>query len=143
VEKLSAPRQEVRRGRQKKGRMTERKRSAKVADLIRKEISEILLRSIKDPRIGFVTVTRVKVSDDCRSARVYFSVVGSEEERKRSLEGLDSAKGFLRKELGRRVSLRYTPDLIFQFDPSIEYAIHMEEVFHHLREEREKGEDED
>jgi len=123
--------------------MTEGKRSDKVADLIRKEISEMLLRSTKDPRIGFVTVTRVKVSDDCRSARVYVSVVGSEEEQRRSLEGLGSAKGFLRKELGRRVSLRYTPDLIFQFDPSIEYAIHMEEVFHHLREERGKGEDED
>ena len=123
--------------------MKEGKRSDKVADLVQKEISEMLLRSIKDPRIGFVTVTRVKVSDDCRSARVYFSVVGSEEERNRSLEGLNSAKGFLRRELGRRVSLRYTPDLIFQFDPSVEYAIHMEEVFHHLREEKEKGEDED
>ena len=123
--------------------MTERKRSGKVADLVQKEISEMLLRSIKDPRIGFVTVTRVKVSDDCRSARIYFSVVGSEEERSRSMEGLNSAKGFLRKELGRRVSLRHTPDLIFQFDPSIEYAIHMEEMFHHLHEEREKKEDED
>ena len=123
--------------------MAEGKRSDKVADLVQKEISEMLLRSIKDPRIGFVTVTRVKVSGDCRSARVYFSIVGSEEERNRSMEGLNSAKGFLRKELGRRVSLRYTPDLIFQFDPSIEYAIHMEEVFQHLREEREKGEDED
>jgi ribosome-binding factor A len=123
--------------------MKEGKRSDKVADLVQKEISEMLLRSIKDPRIGFVTVTRVKVSDDCRLARVYFSVVGSEEERNRSVEGLNSAKGFLRKELGRRVSLRYTPDLIFQFDPSIEYAIHMEEVFQHLREEKEKDEDED
>jgi len=123
--------------------MKEGKRSDKVADLVQKEISEMLLRSIKDPRIGFVTVTRVKVSDDCRSARVYFRVVGSEEERNRSVEGLNSAKGFLRKELGRRVSLRYTPDLIFQFDPSIEYAIHMEEVFQHLREEKEKDEDED
>jgi ribosome-binding factor A len=123
--------------------MTEGKRSGKVADLVQKEVSELLLRSIKDPRIGFVTVTRVKVSDDCRSARIYFSVVGSEEERNRSMAGLNSAKGFLRKELGRRVSLRYTPDLIFQFDPSIEYAIHMEEVFHHLHGQGEKKEDED
>jgi len=121
--------------------MAEGKRSDRVADLVQKEISDMLLRSIKDPRIGFVTVTRVKVSADCRSARIYFSVVGSEEERNRSMDGLNSAKGFLRKELGRRVSLRYTPDLIFQFDPSIEYAIHMEEVFHRLHEE--KGEDED
>jgi ribosome-binding factor A len=123
--------------------MTEGKRSGKVADLVQKEISEMLLRSIKDPRIGFVTVTRVKVSDDCRSARIYFSVVGSEEERNRCMEGLNSAKGFLRKALGQRVSLRYIPDLIFQFDPSIEYAIHMEEVFHHLHGQKEKKDDED
>jgi ribosome-binding factor A len=122
--------------------MTEGKRSEKVADLIQKEISEMLLRSIKDPRIGFVTVTRVKVSEDCRFAKVYFSVVGTLDERNRSMEGLNSAKGYVRKELGRRVSLRYTPDLTFQFDPSIEYAIHMEEVFHHLH-PAEKGEDED
>jgi len=122
--------------------MSEGKRSEKVADLIRKEISEmILLKTIKDPRIGFLTITRVSVSDDCRMARVYFSVMGNQEERTRSLEGLNSAKGYVRKELGRRVSLRYTPDLIFQFDPSIEYAIHIAEVFHHLREEKKKDDE--
>ena len=124
-----------------RGTMTEGKRSEKVADLIRKEISEmILLKTIKDPRIGFLTITRVSVSDDCRMARVYFSVMGDQEERDRSLEGLNSAKGYVRKELGRRMSLRYTPDLIFQYDPSIEYAIHIDEVFHHLREEKKKDE---
>ena len=61
--------------------MTEGKRSEKVADLIRKEISEMLIRNLKDPRIGFITVTRVNVSDDCRSAKIYFSVLGSTEER--------------------------------------------------------------
>jgi ribosome-binding factor A len=119
--------------------MSEGKRSEKVADVIRKEISEmILLKTIKDPRIGFLTITRVLVSDDCRMARVYFSVMGDTDERDRSLEGLNSARGYIRKELGRRMSLRYTPDIIFQFDPSIEYAIHIDEVIHHLHEEREK-----
>jgi ribosome-binding factor A len=123
--------------------MNEGKRSEKVADLIRKEVSEMLMRSIKDPRIGFITITRVSVTDDCRSAKIYYSVMGSEAEREASLEGLTSARGYIRKELGRRVSLRYTPDIVFQFDPSIEYAIHMEEVIQHLRKERKEGGDED
>ncbi len=123
--------------------MSEGKRSEKVADLIRKEISEMLVRGIKDPRIGFVTVTRVKVTDDCRSARIYFSVMGTAEQRDRSIEGLNSARGYVRKELGRRISLRYTPEITFQFDPSIEYAIHMEEVFQHIHEESERDKDDD
>jgi len=122
--------------------MAEGKRSEKVADVIRKEISEmILLKTIKDPRIGFLTITRVSVSDDCRMARVYFSVMGDTNERNRSLEGLNSAKGYVRKELGRRMRLRYTPDIIFQFDPSIEYAIHIDEVIHQLHEARKKDDD--
>ena len=124
--------------------MTEGKRSERVADLIRKEISEmILLKTVKDPRIGFLTITRVLVSDDCRMAKVYFSVVGTDEERDRAIEGLKSAKGYVRKELGRRIGLRYTPDLVFQFDPSIEYAIHIDQVIHQLQEERKKGDDGD
>jgi len=103
----------------------------------------MLLTSIKDPRIGFVTVTRVKVTDDCRSAKIYFSVIGTTDERDRSIEGLNSAKGYVRKELGRRVSLRYTPEITFQFDPSVEYAIHMEEVFQHIHEESEGDKDDD
>jgi len=114
------------------------KRSERVADLIQKEISEMLMRSIKDPRIGFVTITRVSVTDDCRSAKIYYSVMGTPAERDESVKGLESAKGYIRRELGRRVSLRYTPEIMFQFDPSIEYAIHIEEVIQHLHQEREK-----
>ncbi len=102
--------------------MGDGKRSERVADLIQREISDLLMRS-----------TRVSVSDDCRTAKVYYSVVGSSEEREASVKGLESAKGFLRRELGKRVTLRYTPELLFQFDPSIEYAIHIEEVLRELR----------
>ena len=115
----------------------EGKRSEKVADLIHKEISEMLVKTIKDPRIGFVTITRVAVSEDYRSAKVYFSVAGTVEERQRSIEGLNSAKGYVRKELGRRVRLRYTPEILFKFDPSIEYAIHIGEVIRHLKKDEE------
>jgi ribosome-binding factor A len=121
----------------------EGKRSEKVADLIHKEISEMLVKTIKDPRIGFVTITRVWVSEDYRSAKVYFSVPGTLEERQRSMEGLNSATGYVRRELGRRIRLRYTPEILFKFDPSIEYAIHIEEVFRHLKGEEETGEDVD
>jgi ribosome-binding factor A len=120
--------------------MLEGKRSERVADLIHKEISEMLVRSIKDPRIGFVTITRVTVSDDIRLAKVYFSVTGNQAERERSLTGLNSARGFVRKELGRRMRLKHTPDITFHFDPSIEYAIHIAEVIQQLH--REEGEDE-
>lgn len=119
----------------------EGKRSEKVADLIHKEISEMLVKTIKDPRIGFVTITRVAVSEDYRSAKVYFSVTGTVEERQRSMEGLNSAKGYVRKELGRRIRLRYTPEIIFKFDPSIEYAIHIGEVIRHIKGEEETDED--
>ena len=110
----------------------EGKRSEKVADLIQREVSEMLVKSIKDPRIGFVTITRVTVSQDCRFAKIYFSVAGTLAERENSGKGLDSAKGYVRRELGRRLQLRYTPEIVFQFDPSIEYAIHMEEVIRNI-----------
>jgi ribosome-binding factor A len=121
----------------------EGKRSEKVADLIQKEISQMLVKSIKDPRIGFVTITKVSVSEDCRFAKIYFSVVGTLAERERSMKGLDSAKGFVRKELGRRIRLRYTPEILFQFDPSIEYAIHMGELIQTIQQEKEPNGDEE
>jgi len=123
----------------------EGKRSDRVADSIRKEISEMLVKTIKDPRIGFITITRVTVSEDCRLAKVYYSVVGTPEQKRQSMEGLNSARGYIRRELGHRMKLKYTPELVFQFDPSIEYAIHMGELIHHLQEERAEieGRDED
>ena len=121
----------------------EGKRSEKVADLIQKEISQMLVKSVKDPRIGFVTITRVSVSEDCRFAKIYFSVAGSLEERERSMKGLESATGYVRKELGRCIRLRYTPEILFQFDPSIEYAIHMEELIQSIHHDKESNGDEE
>ena len=120
----------------------EGRRSDKIADLIQKEVSQMLMRGLKDPRIGFVTITKVAVSEDCRTAKIYFSVTGSSEERERSTEGLNSAKGYVRKELGRRIRMKYTPEITFQFDPSIEYAIHIGEVIEQVRKEREEKKDE-
>jgi ribosome-binding factor A len=75
-------------------------------------------------------------------AKVYFSVAGPPVEKERSTNGLNSAKGYVRRELGRRMRLKYTPEIVFEFDPSIEYAIHIGEVIHRLKEERGKDGDE-
>ncbi len=121
----------------------EGKRSEKVADLIRREVSEMFVKSVKDPRIGLITITRVRLTEDCRLARIYFSVPGPAAEREKSIEGLESAKGFIRRELARRINLRYTPEIIFTFDPSIEYAIHIGKVLQSLQKEREEDSNED
>lgn len=102
----------------------------------------MLVRTVKDPRVGLITITRVKVTEDCRSARIYFSVPGADDERERSIQGLRSATGYIRRELARRINLRYTPQITFEFDPSIEYSIHIGEVLQSLQKEREESPDE-
>jgi ribosome-binding factor A len=121
----------------------EGKRSEKIADLVRKEVAEMLVKTVKDPRIGLITITRVTVTEDCRSARIHYSVSGSDEERARSMKGLESARGYIRRELARRINLRYTPEISFEFDPSIEYAIHIGEVLQSLQKTKEEDPDED
>jgi len=111
------------------------KRADRVGDAIRREISEMLIRGIKDPRVASVTITRVHISDDLRAARVYFSVMGSETDRRESLEGLNSAKGYIKREMGRRIHLRYVPDLVFEYDPSVEYADHINRLIQDLQHE--------
>ena len=96
--------------------------------MIKEEISQIFLRELKDPRIGFVTITKVAVSDDLRVARVYYSVFGGEEQKEESHQGLESAKGYIKRELGRRVRLKYIPEIHFLFDDSLEYGEHIEEL---------------
>lgn len=110
--------------------------------MVRKEVAEMFVKTIKDPRIGLITITRVTVTEDCRSARIHYSVPGPAEERTRSMKGLDSAKGYIRRELARRINLRYTPEISFEFDPSIEYAIHIGEVLQSLQETKEEDPDE-
>lgn len=99
--------------------MTDFKRADRVGDQIRAELADIILRKIKDPRVGFMTVTRVELSDDLKHAKVFFSILGDEAKRKETLKGLKSAAHFIRGELGRRLKLRYTPEVAFLFDESI------------------------
>ena len=118
------------------------RRPDKVGGLIKQEISRMLLREIKDPRVGFVTITRVKVSRDLRSVKVYFSVLGDQSAREDSLRGLSSAAGFVRRELGRRLRLRYVPDIVFSFDPSLEHMSRLSELIHQIHEEEKEGDTE-
>lgn len=98
------------------------KRSDKVSETIHTTISTILSRGLNDPRIGFVTITGVEVTDDLHLARVFFSVIGDEAAKKDTAAGLKSATGYIRHELGKVLKMRYTPDVLFQYDHSQEYG---------------------
>lgn len=95
-------------------------RQEKLGELIAAELSDLLRTRVKDPRVGFASITRVEVSNDLRHAKVHVSVMGSEEERTDTMRGLRNATGFLRHELASRLTLRYMPELVFKLDTSIE-----------------------
>jgi ribosome-binding factor A len=96
-------------------------RLARVAEVIRSEVSDLLLRAIRDPRVrGLVTVTHVEVSGDLRHAVVYVSVFGSQDEQEAALRGLKSAEAFVRREIARRIRVRTAPAVAFRLDHSIE-----------------------
>lgn len=101
-------------------------RSERVSEQIRITVAEILQRDLKDPRLGLVTCTRVSLTRDLRYAKVYVSVLGDEDERKRTMEGLVRATGYVRKLASSRLALRVSPEIEFVFDPSIEYSIRLE-----------------
>lgn len=88
-----------------------RQRSLRVAEAIKEEVSEILQQDLKDPRLGFVSVVSVEVTRDISQAKIYVSVYGTAEEKKESLSGLNSAKGYIRSEIGKRIRLRHVPNL--------------------------------
>ncbi len=97
-------------------------RVERVAEAMRAVIAELLLRDIKDPRIGMITLTTVEVSPDLKHAKVYFTSVSDAAGRERSLSGLRSAAGFIKAQVGRRLQLRYAPEITFIFDPTVEVA---------------------
>src|SRR3970282_2744799 len=92
----------------------------KLQELFKEEASAILPRRLGDPRMGFVSVTEVELSADLRHAKIFVSVLGDEEAKRRTMEALDRAAGFVRSELGRRGTLRYTPEVLFRLDESTE-----------------------
>ena len=109
-------------------------RPERVGELIRETVAEFLTTNVRDPRIGFVTVTAVQVSADLGHATVFVSVMGSEEEKDRSLEGLTSAARFLRGRVARDLKMRTSPEIHFQLDRGIEHAQRIEQVLKELKE---------
>ena len=101
-------------------------RVEKVQELMKQEISEIILRELKDPRIGFVTVTSVECTGDLREATIYVSLFGKPEEKKASLDALNKSRGFVRRELGQRLKIYYTPEITFSEDASLDYGMHID-----------------
>ncbi|MFH1459182.1 MAG: 30S ribosome-binding factor RbfA [Candidatus Omnitrophota bacterium] len=118
-------------------------RQEKVAQRIKQEVSTIIHDEIKDPRIGFVTITKVELTPDLRFGKVFYSVLGDDAQKKSAKEGLESAYKFIRKLLGERIKLRYTPDIVFKIDASAEYSIKMSQIFEKLEEERKQKEGQD
>lgn len=111
------------------------KRADRVSEAIKREVSVMLTQEIKDPGIHFVTVTTVETADDLRHSRIFVSILGDEETRKESMAGLERAKGYIRRELGKRLQLRYTPDIHFNLDKSLDHAMKIKGILNKLKAE--------
>ncbi|WP_347550343.1 30S ribosome-binding factor RbfA [Pseudalkalibacillus hwajinpoensis] len=103
-------------------------RAHRVGEQMKKELGDIISRKIKDPRVGFVTVTAVEVTNDLQQATVFITVLGDEEKKEATLNGLAKATGFIRSEIGKRIRLRKTPEIYFEFDESIDYGNKIERL---------------
>ena len=112
------------------------RRQRQVAELLHEEISQLIQHGIRDPRLGFVTVTGVDVSADLKNARVYVTVLGDESDAQSALEGLASAAGYFRHQMKQTLSLRYIPELKFKIDTSLEYGSHIEELLNTIKSEQ-------
>lgn len=121
----------------------ERIRPERVAEQLRVDVAGILQREVKDPRLGLVTCTRVDVTNDLRHAKLYVSVLGDEDERAGSMEALRSATGYVRRLLSRRLGLRASPEIVFVFDPSVEYGIRLEGLIEETKHRSPPGDDGD
>ncbi|GAB4421564.1 MAG: 30S ribosome-binding factor RbfA [Thermodesulfovibrionales bacterium] len=108
------------------------KRSQRVGDLLRQEIADIIMKKVKDPRLGFVTVTGVDITDDLKIARVFISILKAEE-KETTLDILNSAKSFIRSEVAKRVRMKSIPSIEFRVDESIEYGGRIEKLLREIK----------
>ncbi|MCX5678483.1 MAG: 30S ribosome-binding factor RbfA [Candidatus Omnitrophica bacterium] len=111
-------------------------RMGRVQEAIRQEVSKILHDEIRDPRLGFLTITGVELTKDLRYARIYFSVLGEDKDKKLALKGLNSAKGYIKGLLGDRVKLRYMPEIEFKIDETLERTQRIYELFDKIKKEK-------
>lgn len=115
------------------------RRANRVGDLILREIADLLMTRVKDPRVKKTTVTGIVVSKDLRYAKVFFSLIGTEAEILEAQKGLESATGFIKREIGLRMDLKYIPDIVFKHDSSLAEGDHMEKLFQRLKTEAFSG----
>ena len=116
-----------------------RLRPERVQEALRQEISRVVLGEIKDPRIGFLTITKVELTKDLRYAKVYFSVLGGAKEKALALKGLNSAKGYIKGMVADRIKLRLVPDISFRIDESIEHTEEIYDLFKRIK-KKDEGE---
>ncbi|MBT2755971.1 30S ribosome-binding factor RbfA [Mesobacillus foraminis] len=115
----------------------------RVGEQMKKELGDIIGRKIKDPRIGFVTVTDVEVTGDLQQAKVFISVLGDDAQKENTLKALAKAKGYIRTEIGQRIRLRKTPEITFEFDQSIDYGNRIDTLLHQVQNQERDQENQD
>ena len=116
--------------------MASYKRTERVSRLLQEEVSKIIQQEIKDPKIGFVTVTKAEISPDLQQVKVFISIYGDDKSMQKSMQVLDKAKPFIRREIGRRIKLRYTPDIHFRYDETAEKASRIFKLLNELKSEK-------
>jgi len=121
----------------------EKPRAKRVGEQIRQEVAALLTKGVKEPRIGFVSVTAVKMSPDLHYANVYVSVFGSDSQKKSSLIGLQQSTGWIRREIGKRIRLRVTPEIRFFEDTTLDDVYHLEERFREIHDEQKQQDNDD
>jgi len=123
--------------------MSTHNRPERVGQMVQQLLGELFARGMRDPRIGFVTITGVKMSPDLRDARVYYAVHGDAEQRKHTQKGLENARGFLRREIAANLRLRITPELHFSYDEAIDRGERIEQLIRQVHEQEARGSDAD
>jgi ribosome-binding factor A len=123
------------------GGKSEQKRSSRVAEAIKNELSTILISKVRDPRLQGVNISRVEVADDLSLARIFFTVLGGPNEVKEAGTGLERAKGFMRSHIAKTLNLRFTPALQFKYDKVVEKVAELDEIFQEIANERNSRKD--
>jgi ribosome-binding factor A len=118
-----------------------KKRTPRLNEQLRREITDIVRTQARDPRIGMVTVTAVMVAGDLGSARVYVTALGTEDEKAETIAGLKAAAPFIRSELGRRLTIRQIPELRFELDQTLEHAHRIEQLLGEVRQQERSADD--
>lgn len=113
-----------------------KQRAERVQEALRQEISKIVIDEIKDPRIGFITITKVELTKDLRYAKVYFSVLGDMKAKELALKGLNSAKGYIKGLIGDRIKLRFVPNVVFKIDDAMEHTKEIYDLLDKIRKEK-------